>query len=343
MSEKDTSHITKISNISEQDINRLLMEKYGREKVEEYRNNYFKAINFEKTKFKSPMPFTLTVELVNRCNLNCIMCFTENHKTQKFTVNIEQFKELIKQAEKIGIPSILIGSGSEGLIYKEIKNIIKIVNESKIMDFFLITNGTLLTPELSRYIIENGVTRLLISLDAVTEDTFEKIRGKRLLGLIEHNIENFLKIRKELNKSFPILRLSFCVQDLNRHEQKRFVKKWKDKVDYLDFQVLSDFSYVGKLLKEKDSNKSKSSDTPFCHYPFSYLSIWSNGDISPCCVFYGKNIVLGNIKENTLEEVWKGKKLKALQNEFIEGKVNRTCELCMKKRENLISDGLKSF
>ena len=167
MSEKDTSHITKISNISEQDINRLLMEKYGREKVEEYRNNYFKAINFEKTKFKSPMPFTLTVELVNRCNLTCVMCFTENHKTQKFTVNIEQFKELIKQAEKIGIPSILIGSGSEGLIYKEIKSIIKIVNESKIMDFFLITNGTLLTPELSRYIIENGVTRLLISLESI--------------------------------------------------------------------------------------------------------------------------------------------------------------------------------
>ena len=48
--------------------------------------------------------------------------------------------------------------------------------EAEIMDQFLFTNGTLLNEKNSNLILKSSLTRLFISIDAATNETYDKVR-----------------------------------------------------------------------------------------------------------------------------------------------------------------------
>lgn len=63
----------------------------------------------------------------------------------------------------------------------------------------------------------------------------------------------------------------------------------------------------------------------FCILPFTHFSTRPNGDITPCCRYMGK---LGNIKEQSIEDIWNGTEVKTLRNEFLNGLRPNDCWPC---------------
>lgn len=342
------SHLVKFERDPIEDVLVRNLAHVDPERFRAYRKAYFRTLNADADGFVPDYPLTLTIELVNRCNLTCVMCYTVNHKTAKATLTLDQLQTVFDDAKLHGLPAVIIGIGSEGLLYKDIRKVILMAKNTGVMDIFLFTNGVLLNEALSEFLIEQKVSRILISLDAATPETYKKIRGKDELLRIEKNVRSLLAAKQRRGSELPIVRLSFCVQKDNEHEQATFLEKWSAEVDYLDFQVLSDFGYVSEILETgsvKDPARPVASegDKFFCHHPFGYLNIWSNGDITPCCVYYGKKLVMGNIARDKLSDVWKGEGMAELRRQFMTGNVNETCRVCLSQRENHISDSMKSF
>lgn len=44
--------------------------------------------------------------------------------------------------------------------------------------------------------------------------------------------------------------------------------------------------------------------TSLCLNPWMSVSIHADGDVVPCCFAFGKEVVYGNLKEASLEEIW---------------------------------------
>jgi MoaA/NifB/PqqE/SkfB family radical SAM enzyme len=65
----------------------------------------------------------------------------------------------------------------------------------------------------------------------------------------------------------------------------------------------------------------KSLPENFCPLPFTHLFLYPTGKVNPCCE---SNYLLGNMKESTVEEIWNGKPLQALREEFLSGNI-KTC------------------
>lgn len=63
------------------------------------------------------------------------------------------------------------------------------------------------------------------------------------------------------------------------------------------------------MTKEQEEN--------FCYLPFVQLLLQPTGAISPCC--WAQDIVLGNVPEERLEEIWNGEKIRSLRREFLSG------------------------
>lgn len=337
-----------------------LSDQYGT-RWDDYRESYYRSNNVSTAAIEAASlnsPITITLELVNRCNLKCVMCWTDNHVMKKGVLSLEQITNILNKFRDEGspIPAVIVGLGSEPLLYKEVKDVILACKTAGVMDIFFGTNAVLLDEELSYFLIEQGVTRLEVSLDAATEETYRKIRSKDKLNIVESNIRKFVEIRNSLGKKIPVVRLAFVVQDKNYHERELFLKKWEGIVDYIDFQQLSDFSSVsvnlGKDLAfylfddETDDEKKRLTDKLrdelvskngvggsdlFCPYPFNSLNVWANGDISPCCCFHGRALTIGNIDEKQLDEVWRGPELKALRQEILDGRLNRVCRNCLNR------------
>lgn len=340
-----------------------VLEKAFGHRWQEYRSN-FAASNKKSTALgianKITFPITLTLELVNRCNLKCVMCWTDNHSMSLGTLSVSDIDNLLREASDAGSPisAVIIGLGAEPILHRDVKEIVSVCLNRGVMDIFFGTNGVLLDEEMALFLIDSGVSRLEVSLDAATRETYKRIRGKDKYEQVERNIRNFISLRNSLNKDLPIVRLAFVVQDLNLHERALFLEKWSDVVDYVDFQQLQDFSSVSERLgksldywvfSDEDSQTkaletqklqdkllrsgAASPDVPFCPYPFNSLNVWGNGDISPCCCFHGRSLVIGNIKDMSLEQAWKSESVDALRREMTDGKLNRVCRTCLDRDE----------
>ncbi len=55
----------------------------------------------------------------------------------------------------------------------------------------------------------------------------------------------------------------------------------------------------------------------FCYLPFVQLLLQPTGAVSPCC--WNQEIVLGQVPENSLSEIWNGEKIRQLRREFLSG------------------------
>jgi radical SAM protein with 4Fe4S-binding SPASM domain len=58
-----------------------------------------------------------------------------------------------------------------------------------------------------------------------------------------------------------------------------------------------------------------------------------NGDVVLCCDDWNHSTVLGNLKEQTIEEIWNGEKLRNIRKAHINGEFYkvRLCSECNKK------------
>ncbi len=327
-------------------LHRNLFPVFG-ERFTEYRKNYVDTLNSEHTGFVPPHPLTVTLELVNRCNLNCVMCYTVNHKGQKYTLDMDSLRKFFADCTRNGVPSLMLGDHSEALLYKEIREVILVAKAAGIMDIFLFTNGVLLTEELSAFLVQEQISRVFVSLDAATPETYIAIRGKDELARIERNLLKLLEIRRDRDSELPMVRVSFCVQQGNHQEQDAFHRKWEGVVDYIDYQAASDVSWVTELVETGTVKDAKllEADTghklPFCNQPFGYLCVLSSGDITPCCNFYAHNLKIGHISRDTIQDVWNGEAMKTLRQELLTGNFNNTCRVCLSQRYNDFSPGVQ--
>jgi radical SAM protein with 4Fe4S-binding SPASM domain len=317
------------------DTDEVLYGEFG-EPYRTYRALYERSINYDKTGFIPEAPITLDIEMVNRCNLRCVMCYTDHHKAEKHTQSLDDIRMMIRQHVQAGGYCIQIGMGSEILLYKGIERVLKIAREEGVLDVWMFTNGILLTQKIVDALIEFRIARLNISLDGATRETYKAIRGQDKLDQIERNIEMLLKTKEQRGSKLPILRLTYVVQNENIHECEMFLEKWKDKAGYIDFQ-----RYVAYDGMEKLPWGSSSIDAPsvpavgnsYCPLPFNCLNVWANGDVTPCCFYYGGHgLVLGNVKEQSLQEMWTGEPLRKVREGLLTGQVNPTCATCIAGR-----------
>jgi len=72
-----------------------------------------------------------------------------------------------------------------------------------------------------------------------------------------------------------------------------------------------------------------------CAIPWTHLEIKSNGNITPCCKT--KELILGNIKNTTLEEAFQTDELKNLRNELLSGNKPSACQNCWKIEEKKLT------
>ena len=135
-----------------------LAERYG-QRYRQYRLDYQKTLNSDATGFIPDYPLTVYVEVINRCNLTCRMCFTTNHRQPKSILDLATARRVIDECGANALPAINIGTGSEALLHKELRDIVAAARNAGIMDVFMNSNGILLREEISEFLIDT-VTRI---------------------------------------------------------------------------------------------------------------------------------------------------------------------------------------
>ena len=118
-------------------------------------------------------------ELTKGCNLRCIHCrASATELSSPSDLSTQAAMDIIDQIAAVSSP-ILVLSGGEPLFRSDIFQLAR-YGTDKGLRVALATNGTLVTKQAARKIVDSGVRRVAISLDgadALTHDTFRGIPG----------------------------------------------------------------------------------------------------------------------------------------------------------------------
>ncbi|MDC0142801.1 radical SAM protein [Candidatus Pelagibacter sp.] len=327
-------------------LNEALYKKFG-DRFTKYRKQYFNLLDNKNEATLSPYPITINIELLNRCNLECVMCpQLYRNDAKKVGLSKKILEDLFLDFKINKLPALMI-SVSEPLLYKDFEYVLKLAEKSEIMDIFFFTNGALLNKKNSEIILNSTVSRMFVSLDAATQKTYDEIRvplAKRLLeenrlDNVKNNIFNFIKMRNSKKKKLPITRVSFVALEQNLHELEQFKKEWIDIVDSVEFQMERPIEAYDKV-KEDDFTILKKKDLKFkeynCSKPLSDLTIYSDGTVAPCCAFLGRKAPVGNIYNNTIKEIWNGNKINIIRDSLQNNTPIEVCKTCLESNKSRI-------
>lgn len=247
-----------------------------------------------------PIPLNIDIELSSICNLKCPFCYMANPKykrPQNRFFPIQLLDTLLYQMSEIGIPAVKFNWIGEPMLYPYTTSSFYNAYKLGFYDILVNTNGNYHDCKNSGLTF---TTKVKFSLDSMSPITYEIMRPRGNLAMVLANIEDLIK------RGHKNICLARVITKDNKDEgfkgQVRF--SFGDEVKVSEHYVFDRNPTYDNHIDFPKNLKRK-----YCEYPSQRLVIDADGDIFPCCVDAFKEMKLGNIKENTLLEVWQSDKL----------------------------------
>lgn len=287
-----------------------------------------------------PGPLSVHIEPTNVCNFKCKFCphFFPNYKEKArglFHLSNEDFKIVANQLSTVPrLKQLNIFLMGEPFLNKNLTNFIKLAKDKKLSEWYMVSsNGTLLTSEKYKALCQSGLDFLRISIFGSNEEIHGNITQSKIkLSKVKENIANFQKF-KSLNGFSKPRTLVKMIDTGSVDENEKFLKDFTGLGDEILLEPLTNWNdpVEGNLSKKSKSDlmstKHYHRKKKVCPYPFYSLIIHSDLKVSVCCVDWGKKNLIGDLRKETLIEIWNGEKLKNIQLKNIQGK-KRDIEGC---------------
>ena len=311
-------------------------------------------------------PNTFAMETSRGCNLKCAMCALEmeggiNRGENLSDKVFEKIESYIEYCD-----GILMNGWNEPLLDKKIFERVKKVLDKGVNTHFN-SNGTLLTKEAAQKLVDIPVFHIGFSIDAATKEVYESIREGSNYGEVVENVKYMVDYKKQKGASLPHIIIAFTAMKPNLHDIPKLpilakelgidIVNISDVIMYtseMDEELRYEHDELMKYLEEarevakglnvtvnytnlhkdmyfKDVEEDLGKREPefenrICTTTYKSMLILSNGDAFPCCFMVGKP--LGNIKDQSIEEIWNGKNYKEVRRRIKNGNPPAVCRIC---------------
>lgn len=227
------------------------------------------------------------------------MCPQSYDQNAKGVMDTSLAVGLVDQARRMGVHSIKWNWRGEATLHRDIVDLTRHAKKIGIPEVQLNTNGNMRGCDV-RSLIQNGIDRIIFSVDGDTKETFESIRHGGDFDELVRTINDALFEKKHFQLKKPFIRVQMCKQTANAHEVEAFTNRWKDVVDDVRVSQVTDrgadgFLHIGDLVAHERA---------FCQQPFQRLTIGYDGKVMGCCADWFEHRPVGDAKRTPLREIW---------------------------------------
>ena len=287
--------------------------------------------------YRSKKPVIYNIETTNACNMRCEMCPRTTMMTRPIeTLDIETFKNTIDQIEPFSeknwlewenfaekyygipkndtsenhfflyvIPKVLVLHGyGDPLLDKYMPERLRLLAERKIPTYFS-CNPANINIEKSLEMFENGIDYIKYSVESVDD-----LRHKEVRGEASNFTESYKKIFHLLDlkkKHGYKTRIVITMLNLGKALQKEDFHKLREAFEGQDVYIYLKSQDQQWYQKRKRGTKSIHW-TEFCQFPWTSMTIKSNGEAVECVEDFNNEIILGNVRKESLYEIWNGER-----------------------------------
>ena len=264
-------------------------------------------------------PSIIEYQPYNICNANCTYCpvgsLNRLNKTKGASLDIKIFELLIKQTEGRKLERISPHLNCEPLLCKELPDQIRIWKKhhpEAIVD--LSTNGVFLTVEKFKDLHEAGLDVLEFHFMGVNKNYHEKAMQTKYLK-VRDNIEKVLKFKMENNIKMTTYIFAHRLKGASLNDWHKFATEWKKKGADIFLGPL--WNRAGWYKEEFDTKRKgmlKTNDPHPCAKPWQQIAVEHDGEVVLCSLDYKHQVKIGNINDNTIEEIWNNEIMRKYQD-----------------------------
>lgn len=264
------------------------------------------------------LPFNISVEPTTHCNLRCPECPSGLRSFSRDTGNLELefYQKLIPQLRSHLIYLYFYFQG-EPYLNKNFLQMVKLASANGIYSVTS-TNAHYLDSATARKTIESGLDRIIISIDGITQESYQSYRIGGKLDKVLSGTKELVKWKKELQSATPHIIFQFLVVGPNEHQIEELYKIAKEiGVDEVKLKTaqIQDYVHGNTLIPKQEQYaryKQEKDGTYTIKNPLenqcwklwhSCVMTW-DGNIVPCCFDKDAKYKMGNTKEMSLKEIW---------------------------------------
>lgn len=288
--------------------------------------SYLKAKHFKSFKTKS-LPFTASIEPTTACNLGCPECPSGLKQFTRETgkIKLDEHKQLLRNMGK-QLFYINYYFQGEPFLHPDFLELITQAKKHKIYTATS-TNAHFINKEKAKEIVNSGLDRLIISIDGLTQETYEQYRVKGKLHKVIEGAKAMVEAKKELKSNTPHLIFQFLVVKPNEHEIPQVFELAKEmSIDEVRLKTaqLYDFENGNDLMPENKkysryvrtkngTYKSKYKQKNNCWRMWSSTVLTWDGKVVPCCFDKDAKHVLGCATSTPFKQIWNSEKYYAFR------------------------------
>lgn len=286
------------------------------------------------------LPLSISVEPTTSCNLRCPECPSGLRSFTRPTgmISLDLYQKALDQLAP-SLWYVLLYFQGEPYLHPHFHELVKRSVKKKLYTATS-TNGHFLSSENARKTVESGLDRLIISIDGTTQDTYESYRiGGRLDRVIE-GTKAVVQWKRKLKSKTPHIIFQFLVVKPNEHQIEEVQSLAKELgVDEVGFKTAQIYDYEdgSPLIPENDKYSRyrdlgngkyviKNQLLNHCWKMWHSCVITWNGQVVPCCFDKDAHYPLGDMKDQTFNELWFGPSYVNFRSQLI--KARDQIEMC---------------
>jgi len=310
-------------------------------------------------------PYFIQVEVSTICNFRCAMCWLGllhlDEVKQKFEgrmkqMSFEEFKMIFKDIKYT--ESVLLQGTGEPFMNPEIFEMIHYLRDRKFPHTGIISNGSKITREMSREIIDTRISEICVSFDGAKAETYEEIRKGANFEEVLGNLKGLVEEKRLRGVDYPELALIFVALKTNIAELNDFVKMAHeigvDRIDIKEFSMphptLTHLCLENEdrryLIEALETSKRLGIRAVFyhsllpeimpttrqkCYWPWTSLCVTIDGHVTPCWYnLFPDDTSMGNIFEDDFQSIWNGAKYQDFRTRLSTGIPEKPniCRMC---------------
>jgi radical SAM protein with 4Fe4S-binding SPASM domain len=282
-------------------------------------------------------PIEINIETTNKCLSKCIFCPNSKLPKTKELMEMSLFKKICNDyynlgGGQIGISSMQSDIFTDELLFERL-DVLKNYKDKFILHTSTMLSGASRLSDSELTQVLESFDRIDISIGGLTESDYKEMFG---INSFKKVLEQLIRIEKLINQRSIRTKLTLNFRtnnpdNIRKNELLGYLKK-----TYIIGEISNNFFSWGGIITQNDLPKgaiispvNNQSEKIDCVVPWSSFCINANGSVIGCgCVDWQAQHVVGNLKDQSIMEIWKGDKAVDFRTAISNDKIPDLCKEC---------------
>ena len=281
------------------------------------------------------VPDHVQIQTITGCNADCMFC--PNGKTRRNIprgqrMDRDLYCAIVDQSIELGIRRYSVYLMNEPMLDRNLPERIEYVSARirKPQYVKVTTHGGLMTKRMARGLLDSGLNKLKISVQSLNPVTYRDIMGLDLAKTLR-NIDRLLELKQQGGYKLPKLEI-VMVDSIQTHDEIPAIKRyWQERDIKLYIEPVENRADQ-KNIRDLAIGAEKLKPFSWCRRLMEQVYILYDGRMVQCCADWEQRSVMGDLKRESLADIWYGERYSDYRRKFAVGEVKGMICACCRKQ-----------